>query len=178
MPEAYRDGPSPPDRPARPLGDHRHAARGQLDQPGGPPLRRKAILMAKVSGRGRTRGLPLFCGGGRSEVRSRRAVRAVAFRASEVLLDLQLPDPDLGPTWGAIGWLRRMAPRSSTRCRSPVAPTVPYARAMVRICQKRSPSTSARGLSEILNTLSHGDRRAGAGEMAQDAIRPLGGGLR
>ena len=60
-----------------------------------PSLRRKAILMAKVQGRGRSRAVPLR---GRRDARRRpwRSARHAAQRQAEVLLDLQLPDGDLG----------------------------------------------------------------------------------
>ena len=83
----------PPDRPARALGDHRHAAGGQLDHPGslaapqGDPHRQGAR-------RGRPRHVPVL-GGRDARRRSRRPHRQARARAAEVLLDLQLPDADL-----------------------------------------------------------------------------------
>ena len=83
----------PPDRPARALGDHRHAAGGQLDHPGslaapqGDPHRQGAR-------RGRPRHVPVL-GGRDTRRRSRRPDRQAHARAAEVLLDLQLPDADL-----------------------------------------------------------------------------------
>ena len=80
----------PPDRPARALRDHRHAAGGQLDHP-------RAVAApqgdpaGQGAGRGRPRALPLL------RVRDarhlpRRAHREADRRGAEVLLDLQLPD--------------------------------------------------------------------------------------
>ena len=80
----------PPGRPARPLRDHRDAARGQLDHP-------RAVAAAQGdpagegAGRGRARALPLL------RLRDARRLAARADRdahrgPAEVLLDLQLPD--------------------------------------------------------------------------------------
>ena len=70
----------PPDRPARPLGDRRHAAGRGVDHPGsvaapqGDPPR-------QGPGRGRPRAVPLF-GGGDARGRTGRPPRTVARAAS------------------------------------------------------------------------------------------------
>ncbi|CAA9305806.1 MAG: 1,2-phenylacetyl-CoA epoxidase, subunit A, partial [uncultured Frankineae bacterium] len=83
-----------PDRPARALRDHRHAARGQLDHA-------RAVAAPQVhprrqgAGRGRPRALPLQR---RRDARRRPrgAARPAAHRPPEVLHDLQLPDHVVG----------------------------------------------------------------------------------
>ena len=94
MPEAYRKSAGPADRPARPLRDHRHAARGQLDQPRAEPAP-QGDPDGEGAGRGRPRPLPVRRG---RDARRRpgRPGRPAALRPAEVLLDLQLPDPHLG----------------------------------------------------------------------------------
>ncbi len=84
----------PADRPARALRDHRDAARGQLDQPCAQPAP-QGDPDGQGAGRGRARALPLRR---RRDPRRRPggAARPAPLRAAEVLLDLQLPDPDLG----------------------------------------------------------------------------------
>ncbi|CAA9409496.1 MAG: 1,2-phenylacetyl-CoA epoxidase, subunit A, partial [uncultured Nocardioides sp.] len=84
----------PPDRPARPLRDHRHAAGGQLDQPGPQPAA-QGHLDGQGAGRGRPRPLPLRRGGD-PRGRPRRPAGPAPLGSAEVLLDLQLPDPQLG----------------------------------------------------------------------------------
>ena len=80
----------PPDRPARALRDHRHAARGQLDHPGPEPAA-QGDPAGQGAGRGRPRALPLL------RLRDARRQPCRAHRQAhrgqaEVLLDLQLPD--------------------------------------------------------------------------------------
>ena len=60
-----------------------------------PTLKRKAILMAKVQDEGGARSLPVL---GRGDARrlARPADRGPARRQGQVLVDLQLPDADLG----------------------------------------------------------------------------------
>ena len=86
--------PDPPDRPARALRDHRHAARGQLDQPRPEPAP-QGDPDGQGPGRGRPRPLPVRR---RRDPRRRpgRPARHAAQRPAEVLLDLQLPDAHLG----------------------------------------------------------------------------------
>ena len=86
--------PDPPDRPARALRDHRHAAGGQLDQPGAEPAP-QGDPDGQGAGRGRARALPVRRGRD-ARRRPRRPARPAAHRPAEVLLDLQLPDADLG----------------------------------------------------------------------------------
>ena len=83
----------PPDRPARALGDHRHAARGRLGHP-------RAVAAPQGDpagqgpGRGRPRHVPLL--GRRDPGRRPRGTDPEAdHRRAEVLLDLQLPGPHL-----------------------------------------------------------------------------------
>ena len=84
----------PADRPARPLRDHRHAARGQLDQPRAEPAP-QGDPDGEGAGRGRPRPLPVRRGRD-ARRRPRRPDRPAALRPAEVLLDLQLPDAHLG----------------------------------------------------------------------------------
>ena len=90
MPEAYRKTLDPAGRPARALGDHRHAARGQLDHPGAVAAP-QGDPAGQGAGRSRPRALPLL----RLRDPRRLAPRAdrdADQRQAEVLLDLQLPD--------------------------------------------------------------------------------------
>ena len=75
-----------------------------------PSLQRKAILMAKVQDEA-GHGLYLYCGGGNARRVARPDDRRPARRQGQVLVDLQLPDADLG------GHRRRSA-GSSTAPRS------------------------------------------------------------
>ena len=85
--------PRAPDRPARPLRDHRHAARGSV-------ARQRAVAASQGrahrqgAGRGRPRALPLLRHRD-ARRRPRRPHRRAHHVAAEVLLDLQLPDPQL-----------------------------------------------------------------------------------
>ena len=94
MPDALPPHADPPDRPARALRDHRDAAGGQLDQPGAEPAP-QGDPDGEGAGRGRARALPVRR---RRDARRRprRPARPAAHRPAEVLLDLQLPDADLG----------------------------------------------------------------------------------
>ena len=84
------DGPA--DRAARALGDHRHAAGGQLDHPGAVAAA-QGDPAGQGAGRGRARPVPLL---GRRDARRRpgRPHRDADQRPAEVLVDLQLPDAD------------------------------------------------------------------------------------
>ncbi len=83
----------PPDRPARPFGDHRHAAGGELDHAGAVPAP-QGDPARQGAGRGRARHVPVLR---RGDPRRRpwRPDRQAHQRAAEVLLDLQLPGPEL-----------------------------------------------------------------------------------
>ena len=94
MPEAYRA------TLIRQIAQHAHSEIIGMQPEGNwitraPSLRRKAILHGQGAGRGRPRALPLLR---RRDARRRprRAARPAARRPAEVLLDLQLPDADLG----------------------------------------------------------------------------------
>jgi hypothetical protein len=112
--------PDSTDLAARPLRDRRHAARGQLDH-ARASLRRKAILLAKVQDEA-GHGLYLYAPPRRS-ARARESWSTSCSRQGEVLLDLQLPDADLGDI-GAIGWLVDGA-AIMNQCRSAAAPMAP-----------------------------------------------------
>ena len=86
--------PDPADRAARALGDHRHAAGGQLDQ-SRPVAAPQGDPDGQGAGRGRPRALPVRR---RRDARRGpgRPARPAAQRPAEVLQHLQLPDPDLG----------------------------------------------------------------------------------
>ena len=91
-------GLSPPPRAAdlaaRPFRDRRHAARGQLDHPGAVAAPQGGAPR-QGPGRGRAWALSL-CRRRDAERLARGTRRAAARRPRQVLLDLQLPDADVG----------------------------------------------------------------------------------
>ena len=94
MPEAYRK------TLIRQIAQHAHSEIIGMQPEGNwisraPSLRRKAILMAKVQDEAGPRPLPVRRGRD-ARRRPRRPARHAAQRQAEVLLDLQLPDADLG----------------------------------------------------------------------------------
>ena len=94
MPEALPQDPDPPDRPARALRDHRHAAGGQLDHPCAQPAP-QGDPDGQGAGRGRSRSVPVR--GGRDAGCDREELLELLHdRQAEVLQHLQLPDADLG----------------------------------------------------------------------------------
>ena len=134
----------PPDRPARALRDHRHAAGGQLDHP------RARACGARRSCWPRCRTRPATgCTSTRAAetlgVDRAELLEKLHRRQAEVLLDLQLPDADLGRHRR-----HRLAGRRrgdhATRCRCAAAPTAPTP-APWSASARRSPSTSGRASS-------------------------------
>ena len=94
MPEAYRQ------TLVRQISQHAHSEIvGMLPEGNwitrAPSLRRKAALLAKVQDEA-GHGLYLYCGRRDARRLARGAGRPAARRQGEVLLDLQLPDADLG----------------------------------------------------------------------------------
>ena len=83
----------PADRAARALGDHRHAAGGQLDHPRPQPAP-QGDPARQGAGRGRARHVPVQRGGDPRR-RPRRPHRPAHHQPPEVLLHLQLPHAQL-----------------------------------------------------------------------------------
>jgi len=96
-----------PDRPARPFGNRRPAARGQLDHPRAH-AGAQGDLAGQGSGRGGPRPVSLFRGGDAGR-QPRRATGEAAQRQYEIFVDLQLSDPELGRhrRGGLVGRRRR-----------------------------------------------------------------------
>ena len=103
MPEGYRK------TLIRQIGQHAHSEIvGQLPEGNwitrAPTLERKAILLAKVQDEA-GHGLYLYSAAETLGVSRDELLEAAAFRQDEVLLDLQLPDAELGPTWVLLAGL-------------------------------------------------------------------------
>lgn len=128
-----------------------------------PSLRRKAILMAKVQDEA-GHGLYLYSAAETLGTSREELLDKLHMRPPEVLLDLQLPHPDLGGRRCdrlAGGRGRDHQPGPLCRCSYG-----PYARAMVRVCKEES--FHQRQGYELLLALSNGTPEQHA--MAQDAV--------
>ena len=119
--------------------------------PGRPPLRRKAILMAKVQDEA-GHGLYLYSAAETLGVSRDEALRAAERRQTEVLQHLQLPDPGWADM-GAIGWLvdgaaivnqvplcrsllRSVRARHDSDLQGGVLPPAPRVRSAVRVVSR------------------------------------------
>ena len=164
MPEALPQDADPPDRPARALRDHRHAARGQLDHAAPRACAARRSCMAKVQDEA---GHGLYLYAAAETLGVDRAELLDLLHAGRQKYSSIFNYPTL--TWadmGAIGWLVDGAAivNQVPLCRCSYGP---YARAMVRICKEES--FHQRQGFEILHTLIARHRRRSSA-MAQDAV--------
>ena len=171
MPDAYRDHADPPDRPARALRDHRHAAGGQLD----PRAPRACAARPSCWPRCRTRP-----GTASTSTPPRRPSGIDRAELTEKLIEARQKYSSIFnyPTLtfadvGVIGWLVDGAAicNQVPLCRCSYGP---YARAMIRICKEES--FHQRQGYELLLTMMRGTdapARDGAGRRST-----AGGGRR
>ena len=153
----------PADRPARPLRDHRHAAGGQLDQPGALAASARRSCWPRC----RTRpghGLYLYAAAETLGISRDELVELLLDGRQKYSSIFNYPTLSWADV-GAIGWLVDGAAivNQVPLCRCSYGP---YARAMIRVCKEES--FHQRQGYEILHTLAHGTPAQQA--MAQDAV--------